>query len=322
MSIKVVYNSQLISLLNSIFYPSPLEKDEFLPIIKDMKKIPNIIPFINLDKNIKINLDNTISLIFYLKNLFSENNDLIPLFIKNCLNNNKNLIKRLIDLYIDEKVEGQGLEIIEDLIYNINFNVSICKNIFEYIYQQLNKYFNINQKKKSENSPILTEPLLLRYLKLLNIFYTDLKKENEMAEKTNKIEDKIIRNYFYFNGINSGMTIILNKSSNNLNIDSPSLVEGCSIIFYINLDKDLLDNYFQTILKKTNINVNLIKLLIGTHVISLELEDSGHISIIIDNTKSNIINISDAFKYNVWNCIMFLLEPKSVKKKKFNKNIC
>ena len=316
MSIKVVYNNQLISLLNSIFYPSPYEKDEFLPIIKDMKNIPNIIQFLNLNKSIQINLDNAISLILYLKNLFSENNDLMPLFIKNCLKYNKNLLKRLIDLYIDENIEGQALQIIEDLIYNINYNVSICKNIFEYIYQQLNKYFNINQNKKTENSPILTEPILLRYLKLLNIFYTDLKKENEITEKkSKKVEDKIIRNYFYFNGINSGMTIILNKSSNNLNIDSPSLVEGFSIIFYINLDKYLLDNYFQTILKKENINVNLIKLLIGTHVISLELEDSGHISIVIDNTESNIINISDAFKYNAWNCIMFLLEPKSVKKK-------
>ena len=316
MSIKVVYNNQLISLLNSIFYPSPYEKDEFLPIIKDMKNIPNIIQFLNLNKSIQINLDNAVSLILYLKNLFSENNDLMPLFIKNCLKYNKNLLKRLIDLYIDENIEGQALQIIEDLIYNINYNVSICKNIFEYIYQQLNKYFNINQNKKTENSPILTEPILLRYLKLLNIFYTDLKKENEITEKkSKKVEDKIIRNYFYFNGINSGMTIILNKSSNNLNIDSPSLVEGFSIIFYINLDKYLLDNYFQTILKKENINVNLIKLLIGTHVISLELEDSGHISIVIDNTESNIINISDAFKYNAWNCIMFLLEPKSVKKK-------
>ena len=107
------------------------------------------------------------------------------------------------------------------------------------------------------------------------------------------------------------MTIILNKSSNNLNIDSPSLIKGCSIIFYINLDKDLLDNYFQTVVKKGNTNVNLIKLFI----FSLELEVSGHITIVIDNTESNIINISNAFKYNVWNCIMFLLEPKSIKKK-------
>ena len=92
MSIKIVYNNQLISLLNSIFYASPHEKDEFLPIVKDMKNIPNIIQFINLNKNVQINLDNIISLIFYLKNLFSENNDLIQLFIKNCLKKNKNFL--------------------------------------------------------------------------------------------------------------------------------------------------------------------------------------------------------------------------------------
>ena len=65
MSIKVTYNGQLISLLNSIFYASPTETDEFLPIIKDAKNIPNIIPFINRSQDAEMNLENAISLIFF-----------------------------------------------------------------------------------------------------------------------------------------------------------------------------------------------------------------------------------------------------------------
>ena len=97
-----------------------------------------------------------------------------------------------------------------------------------------------------------------------------------------KPEDKIIRNYFYFNGLKSGMTIKLNKTSNNLNIVSPSLIEGFSIIFYVNLDKELLDNYCKYILSKEQAIINLIKIIIGKHTISLELKDSEEMVLIID----------------------------------------
>ena len=287
-----------------------------MPIVRDLKNIPNVIPFLNLDKNISSNLNNSISLIFFLKNLFSENNDLIPLFIKNCFKNKKSLFTSLIDLYLEEKTDEKALIMIEDLINNINFNVSISNNVFEYIYQQLNGFFNIHQKIKNENTKILTVPIFLKIMKLLNIFYTDIKKENKLTEKTgNNAEDKIIRNYFYFNGLNSGMAIILNKSSNNLSIDSPSLMEGLTIVFYINLDKELLNNYCQYILPIAKSNIKLIKILIGTHMISLELKNSENFSIIIDDAESNIMNISNAFKYNIWNCLMLVIEPKAIKKK-------
>ena len=316
MSIKVIYNKELISLLNSIFYESPIEKEEFLPIVKDLKNIANIIPLLTLNKNVHFNLNNAISLIFFLKNLFLENNDLMPLFIKNCNKNKKSLLTSLVDLYLEESIEEQAKTMIEDLIYNINFNVSISNNILEYIYQKLNVFFNINQKIKNENTQILTEPILLKFLKLLNIFYTDIKNENKIAEKKmTKPEDKIIRNYFYFNGLKSGMTIKLNKTSNNLNIVSPSLIEGFSIIFYVNLDKELLDNYCKYILSKEQAIINLIKIIIGKHTISLELKDSEEMVLIIDGVESEIINISKAFNYNIWNCLMLIIEPKSIKKK-------
>ena len=195
MSIKVIYDRSLITLLNSIFYESPFESDDFLPIIKDAKNIPDIVPFLSSDTNVQINLNNTLSLIYYLKNLFSENEDLIPLFLKHCIKNKTTLIQAIINKYMDNKLEGQSLTLIEDFLSNIIYNVSVCKSIFEYIYQKLNIYFNINQNIQCNDNTILTEALLLKYLKLLNLFYTDIKSESENTEKQEiKNEDKIIRN--------------------------------------------------------------------------------------------------------------------------------
>ena len=64
MSIKVKYDQAFINLMGSIFYKSTTEEDEFLPIVKDMKSIPNIISFINTNNNLQTNLDNNISLVF------------------------------------------------------------------------------------------------------------------------------------------------------------------------------------------------------------------------------------------------------------------
>ena len=182
MSIKVKYDSMLMTLLNSIFYPSPDEADEFLPIVKDMKNIPNIISFLNSDKNIQMDLNNRISLVFFLKNLFSENNDLIPLFIKRCVQNKKTLLESIVDLYLNDTIYGESQALLEDFMNNVNFTVSVSRNIFEYIYQKISVYYNIYQKVTYEKTN-LSGKLLLKYLKLLNIFYTDVKNENKEQEE-------------------------------------------------------------------------------------------------------------------------------------------
>ena len=316
MSFKVIYNNELISLLNSVFYDSPFEKDEFLPIIKEIKNIPNVISFLKSKENAKMDLDNEISLIFFLKNLFTENNNLIPLFIKNCKTKKENFLENLVNFYLNEQIEGQSLQMIEDLINNIIYNISINKNIIEYIYQQLITFFNIRQEEANADTPILTEKLLLRYLKLLKFFYTDIKSEKKLNEKKiSDIKDTIIRNYLYFNGVNSGIALMLNQSSNNINIDFPTLNEGLSLIFHINLDNELLNNYFKAILLPSNIKIFLIKISISSHSISVVLKNTEYISIIIDDVESDAIKITNSFKYNYWNSIVLLIEPKNSKKK-------
>ena len=344
MSIKVKYDQAFMNLMGSIFYKSTTEEDEFVPIVKDMNKIPNIISFINSNNNLQMNLDNNISLVFFLKNLFSENNDLMPLFIKRCVKDKRTFLESLVNLYLEEKVDGQSQTLLEDLINNINYNVSVDKSVFEFIYQKLSYYFNVDYHLKSDKITYLSEKDLLKYLRLLNIFYTDLKNENadlnekgekkdrkdtkvakdakdakdkkeKTEKKSKKPENKIIRNYFYLNGLNSRLTLSLNKSSNNINIDNPTLVEGLTLVFYANFDKDLLDYYFKNVLSKTNEKVSLIKLFIGVHTICLELKDSETISIVLDDCESNKIKISNEFKYNLWNSIILLIEPKSMTRK-------
>jgi hypothetical protein len=306
--------------MGSIFYKSPTEEDEFLPIVKDMKNIPNIISFINSNNSLQMNLNNNISLVFFLKNLFSENNDLMPLFIKRCVKEKKTFLESLVNLYLEENVVGQPQTLLEELINNINYNVSVDKSVFEFIYQKLSYYFNVDYNLKNDNIVYLNEKNLLKYLRLLNIFYTDLKNENadsneKEEKKDKKPEDKIIRNYFYFNGLNSKMTLSLNKSCNNINIDNPTLVEGLTLICYVNLDRELLDYYFKNVLPNSNDKVSLIKLFIGTHLISLELKDSETISIVLDDCESSGMKISNEFKYNLWNCITLMIEPKSITRK-------
>ena len=318
MSIKVKYDQVLINLLKSVFYESPSNVDEFLPIVKNMKNIPNILTLLYGNINTQIDLDNIISLVFFLKDLFSENNDLIPLFLERCVNNKKNFLKSLVNLYLNNQMDVQVQTLLEDLINNINFTVSVQKNIFEHIYQRLSTYFNIRQIPKNESRQILTGKLFIKHLKLLNIFYTDLKNENKTEEnekKSTNVEDKIIRNYFYFNGLNSGITISLNKNSTNLNIDSPSLIEGLSLIFYVNLNKELLDDYFNSVLPSSNYKIKLIKIIIGKHEICVELKDSENISIWVEGNESDKINISKDFKYDLWNSIILLIEPNSSKKR-------
>ena len=316
MSIKLIYDRSLISLLNTIFYESPSETDEFLPIIKDAKNISEIIPFLGSDINIQINLNNNISLIFYLKNIFSENDDLMPVFIKLCNKNKITFIQALINIYLNDKIKDQSLTLIEDLLSNITYKVSVCRSIFEYIYQKLNIYFNINQNIQFNETTVLTEALLLKYLKLLRIFYTDIKSECEDTEnKSTKDEDKIIRNFIYFNGENSGMTMSLNKETNNINVDTPTLSEGFSLIFYINLNRAIIDEYFSNILSAKKAKITLAKFIVNSHYISLELKDPDTVIVIIDDSESNHINIAKAFKYDMWNCVMLLIEPKSSKKK-------
>ena len=144
-------------------------------------------------------------------------------------------------------------------------NVSIPKFLLEYIYQKIAVYLRYNSNNDIINK--LNQNIFMRYLNLLEIFYTNsldnnINKiyndsyENEIENKINDYietdQKKDARNYIYFNGYNSKMTILLNRCSNNINCDFPTLEIGCSFVFWINLDKNIIKDYYNINNEKNN----------------------------------------------------------------------
>ena len=287
------------SLLKEIFHKLSKENN-FLPIIKTFDNIRKIIPFlIDFNTNKEEDIKHNINLLSILKDFFNLNNNLIPLFMKiSNLSNDMTFYECLINLYLNVNVNESQKQILEELIKIININYSLSKNLFEFIYQKLSKYFKNNAKEK------LTDKLFSRYLNLLSYLYTD--------SSIYKKKKKQIKNYIYFNGINSGLSFLLNKSSCNLNTDFPTLEKGCTFVFWINLDKKLIEEYFKILPDKTFIS--FIKINVGGQVISLKLINPDNIVISTQDNLTNKIEITNLFNYNEWNNIIFIIEPSKGQK--------
>ena len=295
-------NNEIFSLLKEIFYELPNKANEYLPIIKSSSKIKNIIPFLlTYNTNKEEDINQIINLLFILKEFFNINNNIIPLFMKNSIfSHDMSFYECLINIYLNESVNDDNKLILEELINFINANYSISKHSLEYIYQKLSKYFTNEAKLR------LTDSLLYRYLNLLNHIYTD--NSSPKYDKNNKK----IKNYIYFNGINSDLSFAINKNSCNPNTDFPTLEKGFSISFWLNLDRKLTEEYFKILPDKTYIN--FIKLNAGGQIILFQLIGPENIRISSKDICTNGIQISDFFKYNEWNNIIFIIEPSKGKR--------
>ena len=310
--------NEKIFLLTNIFESVPNNPSKILPLVSSSNNINAFYSFLNYNNDssennpsIKIKLE----LLEILSKLFEINNNLIFLFLKKCKSNIKSFFDPLIDIYLNENTsEIKDKKIIEDLLLLIIKIVPVNKNIFEYVYQKLSKYFGKDAKNK------LTNETFLKYLNLLDIFYTCSLSDNK--NENNEEGKKEIKNYIYFNGIKNKLTLTLNKSSNNINTDFPTLENGFSFITWIKIEKELIDTYF--LVHKTDENnfINLIDIDSGGHQIKLQLVDVNNITLIIDDKiKSNYINISNDFHYNDWNNLAFIFNPKKFSLSSSNKNI-
>ena len=293
-------NNELSSLLKEIFYELPNKVNEFVPIIKSSKNISKIIPFLLIyDTNKEEDINQAINLLFILKEFFILNNGLIPLFMKDTItSHDTTFYECLINLYLNESINDDNKLVIEELIIYINKHYSLSKNSFEYIYQKLSKYYTNNSKQ------LLTDKLLLRYLNLLNLLYTDI--------SYNQKKNKEIKNYIYFNGINSNLSFLLNNNSFNLNTNYPTIEKGCSFVFWIKLDRKLIEEYFKILPEKTN--VNFIKINIGGQILLFQLINPDNIMICSKDILTNKIDITYVFHYNEWNNFVFIIEPTKGKK--------
>ena len=211
------------------------------------------------------------------------------------------------------------MESLEKLLKLLIVNTSLPKSAPEYLCQNMSKFF------KSENEQILKEDLFMKYLNLLHLCYKDNSINVENEEKSKSVDfqeinetkkNKEIKNYMYFSGINSSLTLKLNTNSTSSITDFPSLENGLSIVFWINIDKTILSEY-NNIYKADNKNsfqIDLVTLNIAEHKIKLVLKSNNHFQIIIDRIESNLVDITALFNFGHWVNICFIISKKNVMK--------
>ena len=283
------------NILSSIFLIENKISPEF-PILLSSKNISDLIIYlINIDNPLKLKLE----IITNLSTFFKNNHNLINIFMRPKFYNSKliTLLHPLIDIYISFPLNEEQSSVIEQFIKFILSYNSINKSSLEYVYQKLSLYFT--NKTKLE---FLDEKLFSKYLNLLYFFYSENKIPNEINAQ------KEIKNYIYFNGINSFLYLKLNEKSNNLNNDFPTLENGISFIFSCFIKKEILAKYYEIDEKNKFI---LIDIKLGEHNINMVLDDLNNIKIIVDKKNSSQININKSIKYNEWNNICFIMTIKS-----------
>ena len=291
-------NNELSELLKEIFYTSSKDLKEYIPIIKNSKNIINIIPyFLSHNKNNKEDIDYIFNLVNELKELFKLNNNLIPLFMnKSIYSSGKSFYECLIMLFLKEYFDYKKISTIEELIKIINIDYPLSKNKLDIIYNYLSQYF------MNDANNILTPNLFERYLHLLHFMYTN--------HSDNLIENENMKNknYIYFNGINSKLSFILNQNSCNHDTDFPTLENGFSFVFWIKLNSKIIEQYFQILNNKRDIN--LIKINIGGELLMVKLISPKTIIILNKDFSTINIEIDKLFKYDEWNSFIFIGQGK------------
>ena len=293
--------------------------NKIVPIINKTEELYSIINYL-IDDSQEIN--NKFQIIFYLTLIFRENKALIHYFISKCKSENINLLECIINLYLKENLDEQNKKIIWFLFNLIIENSAVPKSIYEFIYQKMS-YFYID-----DNMSKITEEFLVKIFKLLQILYKDSSQlsenndiikgiKNEVVLVNNyKKKEKDISNYIYFNGKGSSISLTLNRNSVNVNSQFPTIENGCSILFWANVDKQLTEHYFNI---NKNIAVNLVTIIISGHQIRLIYDNVNCVKLIVDEISSAQINITNKFVFDNWNIVCLNIEKIN---KTFKAKLC
>ena len=315
-------NGNEISNLFGIFHSKASQSNKIIPIIKDPYKIKDLISFL---KSTEYDIYEKFELILKLYHLFNSNIILIPFFIKNCKRNNLNLLyESIFDIYLSEQIQRDKEEYLEKFLKLLMTNASLPKASPEYLCQNMSIFFN------SDNKQVLNEELFMKYLNLLHLCYKDnsINEENSKI-KSNELDDfqdieineknNSIKNYIYFSGINSSLTLKLNTNSASPIVDFPNLENGISLVFWVNIDKEILSEY-NTIYSaeiRNNSNpfqIDLVTLNIAEHKIKFILKGNNYFQIILDKIESNLMDISSVFNFGQWVNVCFIISKKAVMK--------
>ena len=304
-------------ILDSLFKISKSDQNKYYPIIEDSTNISNLLYFLKDTKN---NILDKARILMILLQLFKENDFLIPLFIRKNKSTKINIYEPLIDLYFcNDNYINEIKELIEQLIKLICKNITLTKAPIEYLCQKLSNYFENKNNKIMER---LNENEILKYLKLFQIFYVGGgSNEKNILEKisfnltdninTNvPVNSKEIKNYIYFNGKRSYISLALNQNSINPNTDYPTLQYGLSFIMWVYIDEKLIKNYQENNGKE---EIKLVVINISGEQIKLVLKDIYTFQVSLNDSEIKNIN-SSLMSVNDWNNICFsILEKKDTK---------
>ena len=299
-------------LLSSIFYSLKTGEEEFSPIIKNSYNISNLLLYL---KNKNNSIEEKAKIISTLFQLYKKNDLLIPLFMKKNITNIINLYEPLIDLYLSKEENiNEYKEIIEQIIKMIRNEITLNKGPIAYIFQKLSNYF---ENKETEEKERLNENEILKYLNLLKLFYSGNLDENTNFNKRkisndkndNNTKIKSIKNYIYFNGIRSSISLALNQNSINNYTDYPTLQYGLSFIMWIYIDKNLFKQYQEI---NNNCEIKLVVINISGEQLKLVLKDLNTFQISLNDNEIKEIPTKD-IKANNWNNICFSISEKNSK---------
>ena len=295
-------------LLTSLFQTSKLDNDKVLPFVKESNIISNLLLYL---KNKKNSIRDKTKLLFTLFQLFNKNILLLPLFMKKSISKIINFYEPLIDIYLNKEENiNEYKELVEKFIIMIRNNITLTKAPIEYAYQKMSNYF---ENKEIEER--LNENQILKYLNLLEIFYLGKFNKKSIFEKNlfsdenneNNMNTKEIKNYIYFNGTRSCVSLALNKNSINPNTDYPTLQYGLSFIMWIYLDENLINQFRKT---NNNLEIKLVVINISGEQIKLVLKDFNTFQLSLNDTEVNTIQTT-VIKNNDWNNLCFSIMEKS-----------
>ena len=164
-------NFNITSILQTIFYTQNITNIiQYIPIIKSTN---NIINFINYLNCLQIPIETRISYLQILNDLFSKNLQLIHLIEKTLIKHKTSLFKLCINLYLNNSINSTNEEIIFSFLNVIINNITLTKDIFDYIYSSL---ANISIKHTSlfdklTDTECIDENVFIKYLKLFQLLY-------------------------------------------------------------------------------------------------------------------------------------------------------
>ena len=298
---EIIENKNGKQILDSIFTLDLSENSELCPQIKNKTKIPDLISFL---KNKENNIQEKEEIITSLFNIFSKNISFAFLLIKNYLSNDNNFFEPLIDLYLTEEISNDNREKIEKIIQLIYTKMTMTKSPIYYLCQKLSLYYeNDHNKEKLET---LDVNKMLKYINLFKLFYLGNNEQNENNQ--NNINYKEIKNYFYFYGKRSGITLNLNKNSLNPNTDFPTLESGISFIMWIYIDINMIKKYKEL---NNDIEITLVKIDFNGNQIKLILKDIYTFHIYLNDSKAKTLQ-NNLIKINDWNNIIFSIYEKNL----------